>query len=276
MTSAFRPIAFACMIALFGGPARAADAEAKRDWHSHANAEHVCVRHLDLDLEIMFDQRFIQGEVLLRIERTSGALKQPLVLDTRGLAIKSAEVSGTAFQATTFEFGREAVGTVDKILGWKESPWDGLPSPSNRARSRSGLALHECAVLCEIDTDLGSMTMVRCTYECVDSWRSRCPQRFGELPSATCRSPVAIARQRGRFQRRPALAWRTDRRRSILPSGLACRENDRRKASIHPSGDGSARLIAVRAGPGADVDGSYLGPSRRKPLGDDSLDARQG
>jgi leukotriene-A4 hydrolase len=104
----------ACWIAFFCGYARAADADAKRDWHSYANAEHVRVRHLDLDLEILFDRREIRGEVALTVERTSADMKQPLVLDTRGLTIESAEVSedGKSFQAAPFEFGRE-----DKTLG---------------------------------------------------------------------------------------------------------------------------------------------------------------
>jgi leukotriene-A4 hydrolase len=106
--------AFPCLLALLCSTAQAADVDAKRDWHSYANPEHVRVRHVDLDIEILFDQRIIRGETTLTIERTSADLKQPLVLDTRGLTIEAAQASedGKAFQPALFEFGRE-----DKLLG---------------------------------------------------------------------------------------------------------------------------------------------------------------
>ena len=84
------------------------------DLHSYANPEHVRVRHLDLNLEVVFDKRVIEGEVVLAIERTSLDLTQPLVLDTRGLVIKSvmASIDDSSFLEAPY-----ALGAVDSIRG---------------------------------------------------------------------------------------------------------------------------------------------------------------
>ena len=84
------------------------------DVHSHAHPEHVCVRHVDLDLEVDFDRQRLRGQATLAIERTSRDDKQPLVFDSRKLAIEKVEVSadGKDFQPARFEVGKE-----DPILG---------------------------------------------------------------------------------------------------------------------------------------------------------------
>jgi leukotriene-A4 hydrolase len=89
-------------------------AAAERDHHSFANPEHVRVRHVDLDLDIDFDKQVIRGTATLRVERTSKDLKQPLVLDTRGLTISSVESStdSKTFAKAPFELGK-----TDPILG---------------------------------------------------------------------------------------------------------------------------------------------------------------
>jgi leukotriene-A4 hydrolase len=92
MHSFAQSIPVVCFLVWGAQLANAADADAKRDFHSYANPEHVRVRHLDLNLEVLFDKQVIQGEVVLAIERTSADAKQPLVLDTRGLRIESVGV----------------------------------------------------------------------------------------------------------------------------------------------------------------------------------------
>src|SRR4051812_42269884 len=91
----------ACLIAL---PLAAAE----RDVHSFANPEHVRVQHVDLDITTDFDARVIRGTATLTIERTSKDLKQPLVLDTRGLTTEGVEASadGTTFAKAAFELGK--------------------------------------------------------------------------------------------------------------------------------------------------------------------------
>ena len=95
----------ACLLAL---PA------AGRDTHSFANPEHVRVRHLDLDLTTDFDKEVIHGTATLKVERTSKDLKQPLVLDTRGLKIECVEATtdGTTFTKVNHELGKP-----DALLG---------------------------------------------------------------------------------------------------------------------------------------------------------------
>jgi len=114
MHSCARTIPFACFLFLGTHVAQGADEEARRDFHSYANPEHVRVRHIDLYLDVLFDKQVIQGEVVLAIERTSADAKQPLVLDTRGQNIESVEESqdGQEYKKTPFDLGK-----VDPVLG---------------------------------------------------------------------------------------------------------------------------------------------------------------
>jgi aminopeptidase N len=92
----------------------AATAAAQRDHHSHANPEHVRVRHLDLDLEVLFERRVLKGEAILTVERTSPDTKQPLVLDTRQLRVEKIDASadGRTYADAAFELGK-----ADPVLG---------------------------------------------------------------------------------------------------------------------------------------------------------------
>jgi len=84
-------------------------AAVERDAHSFANPRHVVVRHAELDLQIDFAEKVIRGDATLTIERTSADRKQPLVLDTRGLAIQFAETSddGKVFAKAEFTLDKE-------------------------------------------------------------------------------------------------------------------------------------------------------------------------
>ena len=60
---------------------------AAQDFHSYANPSAVRVRHVDLDWDVLFDQKILKGTSTLTIERTSQT--EPLILDTRDLKIET-------------------------------------------------------------------------------------------------------------------------------------------------------------------------------------------
>ena len=84
------------------------------DTHSYAHPEQVKVRHLDLEWDVLFDQKILKGTAVLSLERNSASGNQPLILDTRKLNISKVEASndGKTFSPTTF-----TVGQADRILG---------------------------------------------------------------------------------------------------------------------------------------------------------------
>ena len=100
---------------------------AAQDVHSYANPSAVRVRHVDLDWDVLFDQKILKGTTTLTIERTSQT--EPLILDTRELKIEKAEtsVNGLKYEPATF-----TVGTSDKILG---APLT-IPLPAGATRVR--------------------------------------------------------------------------------------------------------------------------------------------
>jgi len=87
---------------------------AVKDFHSYANPGDVRVRHLNLELEVLFGEKILKGIAILSIERVSQNTQAPLILDTRTLNIAKVETSsdGTNYTPTTF-----TVGSLDKILG---------------------------------------------------------------------------------------------------------------------------------------------------------------
>jgi leukotriene A-4 hydrolase/aminopeptidase len=102
---------------------------AAEDFHSYANPGQVRVRHVDLDWEVSFERRTLQGNAVLTVERMSQNKQAPLILDTRNLHIEKVETSpdGVAFTPAKF-----AVGTTDKILG---APLT-IPLPETATRVR--------------------------------------------------------------------------------------------------------------------------------------------
>jgi leukotriene-A4 hydrolase len=100
-----------------GGAAQtpAASAATARDVHSFSNPEKVRVTNVDLDWEVVFEEKIIRGFADLKFERAPDAGDAPLVLDTRDLKIERAETSsddGKTFQTAEFKLGE-----ADKILG---------------------------------------------------------------------------------------------------------------------------------------------------------------
>ncbi len=83
------------------------------DMHSYGNPEEARVRHVSLDLEVLFDQLTIRGAAVLTIERVSSRAKH-LVLDTRVLQIDETEISpdGVKYREARFDIGK-----ANRILG---------------------------------------------------------------------------------------------------------------------------------------------------------------
>lgn len=84
------------------------------DVHSYSNPQAVRVRHVDLDWNLLFDQKILRGTATLTVKRQNNADNVPLILDTRDLKIEKVETSinNRKFTATKFE-----LGATDKILG---------------------------------------------------------------------------------------------------------------------------------------------------------------
>src|SRR3954451_12910302 len=98
-----------------------------RDYHSFSNPEQVKIRHLDLEWDVLFDEKSLRGAATLHLEKFSpspagsppiltqrAAGGSPLVLDTRDLKIDKVEVSedSSHYTETTFK-----LGPADLILG---------------------------------------------------------------------------------------------------------------------------------------------------------------
>ncbi|MGD1069370.1 MAG: M1 family metallopeptidase [Bryobacteraceae bacterium] len=83
------------------------------DIHSYGNPEEARVRHLNLDLDVLFDRLTIQGTAVLTIERISPQAKR-LVVDTRAMQIDETEISpdGVRYREARFDIGK-----ADPILG---------------------------------------------------------------------------------------------------------------------------------------------------------------
>ena len=100
---------------------------AAQDFHSYANPSAVRVTHIDLDWDVLFDQKILKGSATLTVERHSQT--EPLILDTRELQIEKVETSG---DGTNYLPGTFTVGASDKILG---APLTiPLPAGANRVR----------------------------------------------------------------------------------------------------------------------------------------------
>lgn len=84
-----------------------------KDVHSYAEWDKFRVRHVDLDLEILFDRREIKGTATLSVDQLDERAGS-LVLDTRDLTIHAIEGSqdGRGFSALAHEVGRR-----DRLLG---------------------------------------------------------------------------------------------------------------------------------------------------------------
>ncbi len=105
------------------------EAKIAEDIHSYGNPQAVKVTNVDLDWNVLFDKKIIQGTADLSFERAANAGNAPLILDTRELNIEKTETSndGKTFQPTEFKLGE-----ADKILG--SSLTVQLPPNASRVR----------------------------------------------------------------------------------------------------------------------------------------------
>ena len=84
-----------------------------RDLHSYGNPGEVVVRHLDLEWDVRFDRRALDGTATLEIERLSESA-DTLRLDTRDLSVTAVDLTddGQTWSPTRF-----VLGDADPILG---------------------------------------------------------------------------------------------------------------------------------------------------------------
>jgi leukotriene A-4 hydrolase/aminopeptidase len=99
------------------------------DFHSYSKPQTIRVRHVELDWNVLFDKKILQGTATLTIERALKTKDATLVLDTRDLKIEKVEASSgdAKYAATEFQ-----LGAADKILG---APLT-INLPANAARVR--------------------------------------------------------------------------------------------------------------------------------------------
>jgi len=90
------------------------DGREDHDFHSYSNPEQIKVRHIDLDWDVLFDQKTLKGTATLSLERVAADGHPPLILDTRDLKVTRAEASadGTNYSPASF-----SIGQADPILG---------------------------------------------------------------------------------------------------------------------------------------------------------------
>jgi leukotriene-A4 hydrolase len=86
----------------------------RKDHHSYSNPEQIKVRHVDLEWDVLFDQKILKGTATLSLERTGSTKGAPLILDTRNLNITKAESSANG---TSYSEAKFTVGKADAILG---------------------------------------------------------------------------------------------------------------------------------------------------------------
>jgi aminopeptidase N len=93
-------------------PGDAGDAD-RRDVHSYANLDQVRVSHVDLDLDVLFEERRLRGAATLSVERVTRDTDQ-LVLDTRDLTIRRVTTATVPMDPTPATY---QLGDADPILG---------------------------------------------------------------------------------------------------------------------------------------------------------------
>ncbi len=82
--------------------AKPAQQEISKDLHSYSNPETVAVKHLDLDIEVLFDQKKIRGTATYSLNRKNEG--NTLILDSRDLKIEKV-TDKTSNKALTFKTG---------------------------------------------------------------------------------------------------------------------------------------------------------------------------
>lgn len=84
----------------------------REDHHSYSNPDQVRVSRVELDLDVSFERKSLEGSATLQLKQ--GGEADEVVLDTRDLAIESVEAAGPSGQFLAAEF---ALGEPDSVLG---------------------------------------------------------------------------------------------------------------------------------------------------------------
>ena len=105
-----------------------AEDPARQDLHSYANSDEIRVTHVELDLELGFDERRLRGSAMLSFDRLREDA-ETLVLDTRDLTISAVESwsPNGGFDAATY-----SLAEADAVLGAALTVV--LPPQATRAR----------------------------------------------------------------------------------------------------------------------------------------------
>ena len=103
---------------------------AVKDVHSYSNPEAIRVTNVDLDWEVLFDEKIIKGTAELSFKRAKDNEKAPLILDTRDLKIEKVEASTDS--GKTYKEAEFKLGEADKFLG--SSLTIDLPADADRVR----------------------------------------------------------------------------------------------------------------------------------------------
>ena len=86
------------------------------DIHSWSRPDRVRVRHLEMDLDVRFDRKILEGSVTLHLDRVSG---DDLVLDTRALTIQSIEnAAGFSLGAADANLGAPLTIRLEPGASW--------------------------------------------------------------------------------------------------------------------------------------------------------------
>ena len=85
------------------------------DVHSFANPEAIKVTNVDLDWDVLFEEKIIKGTSVLSFERGKGEKNPPMILDTRNLKIEKTETSNDS--GKTYKKAKFKLGKADKFLG---------------------------------------------------------------------------------------------------------------------------------------------------------------
>jgi aminopeptidase N len=86
----------------------------RKDYHSFSNPDQIRVRHVDLDLNVLFREKVLKGAATLNLDRASDYRQGPLILDTRHLNIDRVEAAPKSLAYANVSW---RLGNTDPILG---------------------------------------------------------------------------------------------------------------------------------------------------------------
>ncbi len=84
-----------------------------KDIQSFSNPRQIVVRHVDLDLDVLFSQKTLKGTAVLTIEHADSRARE-LILDTRELQV---DEIGTSTDNSVFREAKFQLGAAQKYLG---------------------------------------------------------------------------------------------------------------------------------------------------------------